>query len=510
METNQLSLFQVMDRFANEAPKKSLFADEKRDYGAEAFQNAAVEVANALYHLGVRKGNLVCLRSVRSIDTMALYAALTYLGALTCLSDPHQGCAEAMELNGMLSDVVFLLTNERGSADLSAVGGWECVRVEDGKSFPIEIPLGKKKVDPAFDVRADIYAPSLIVFTSGSSNKAKGVTMSQYTIMNHLQNYAEAGSGSEEDCLLQLLPIHHVFGLCILLMAIWCRYRVYFAPSLDLDTTLNAIVKENVNACDSVPSFIVALAKAKEEKGLELPSLKYSLMGGANLLQEDIRYIEKTLNIRVFPVYGMSECIGIAGASYHESEEVRCHSVGHILPMCEVRFVDENNVDVPEGQAGEIIVRGPTVMMGYYNDEQGTREVIDEQGYLHTGDMGRLDEKGCLHIVGRKKEMIIRNGINISPAGIEEKVLNTGFFSEVAVVGIVDKKRGKVPAVAAVLKKGVLRKLALSEEDVVCILKNALLKIEIPAVAKILPSLPRLPSGKVDKVALKAMLSQLK
>ena len=496
-----------MERFANEAPKKSLFADSRRDYGAEAFQNAAIETANALYRFGVRKGNLVCLRAMHCIDTVILYAALTYLGALVCLCDPERSCDQTIENNGIASDVTYTIESQCDGLGQEEAIDWECRRAIDGKTHRVAIPLGEKKEEPVFDARADLYAPALIVHTLGVGGKTKGVTMSQYMILNQLQDYAQSGPGREEDCLLQLLPIHHMFGLCMLLSAIWCRSRVYFTSGLDLDATLDAMAKQRVSACGCSSSFLVELAKAKMERGLDFPSLKYALVGATDLRLDDVAYIVKAFHIRVFPIYGKGECFAIARFTCGESETGRSRLSGYILPMCEVRFVDKNNQDVPNGEEGEIIVRGPTVMMGYYNDEQATREAIDEQGYLHTGDIGRLDGKGYFHLLGRKKKEPLRSGVP-SPSAIEERVRHTGFFSEVAVVFLPDRKGGGIPVVAVTLQKDILAKSGLTEEGVAALLQEALSKTEIQAVTKILPSLPRLPSGAVDKETLTALLSR--
>ncbi|MBQ7244578.1 MAG: acyl--CoA ligase [Bacilli bacterium] len=506
MIPNSLTLFEVLTRYAEEEPDREIFADEQRRYTVFETLQASLGIASFLAGKNVRKHDLVFLRATRSIDTALLFIGLTFLGAATALCDPHQGVKEFADANGMLEKAKFLLTNEDASMDISAVGNFKLIHVASGKEWDCLIPDGKTKAPMDFTPCFNIYSSCAIIFTSGSSDKAKPVSLSLYNLMNHCQNFAEAGSGTREDNCLMLLPIHHVFGLAEILMVIWMRCRLYFAPSLEFETTMHAIQQEKITRLDSIPAYLMALAKLKELKKVDLPSLNASLVGGTNLIEEELVYLEDTLGITICPVYGQSECIAISGINAAGSRKERLGTVGRFLPMCDGKLIDADGKEVEAGDEGEIIVKAPSVMMGYYGDIAATSAAIDSNGYLHTGDLGCFDENGCLHIVGRKKEIIIRNGINLSPASIEAKILKTGFFEEVAVVGIEDRLRGEVPAVAVVYKESVLSKLRLGEKEALKIVEDALLKIEYPAVTRILKSFPRLASGKVDKIALRKML----
>ena len=499
MNTVHYSFFEKVRTAMEQSPDHSLFADETRDYSTKEFYFASVEAANALAALGVKQGDLVFLRSTRSIDTFILFAALAYLGAKSALSDPHQGALESAEINGLKEQTAYALTNEAAGDDISAAGNWELWNLRTMRKSAFPISLGKQAVEPSFDSKTDIHAPFLIIFTSGSSNKAKAVALSQFGFNTHIENHLAIASGTPEDCLLMLLPIHHVFGVTLLAMGLWAHYRVYFAPSMDLAVALNAIQKEKVTAVDCVPSYIAAIGKAKLANGIDLPTLRLSMLGGTNLLEEDVRFIEQSLGVRVLPVYGMSECIAIAGASFDDSEETRCHSVGRPLPLCDVRLIDKSGREVAQGEEGEIIVKSPTMFLGYYLNAEATKEAVDENGFLHTGDLGRFDAENRLHIVGRKKEMIIRNGINLSPVAIEEKLLKTACFDEVAVLGVKDKEAGEVPILIATLAQ---QAEALGFAQVETLVWKALLKIERPKAIYIVASLPHLSSGKVDKMTL--------
>ena len=497
MEPTTQTFFDVLGQFAKEQPNKSLYADPQRDYSALAFYRATLVLADFLRQKGVKPKDLVFVRATRSIDTILLFVSLTFVGAAVALSDAHQDVDAFIAANEMGDKVAFTLSNEKSSADLSASGGWILTDARSKVSCPCPIPDDDLEATIDFEPRIDLYAPSAIIFTSGSSSKAKAVGMSQYNLLNHLRNYVGSSSLAPEDNALMLLPTHHVFGLCEAVMALCQRYRLFFAPALDFETSLKYIQEQSITRLDSIPAYLMALAKLKIAKGVELPSLNASIVGGTALIKDELKEIENILHITIAPVYGMSECIGIAAVDANGDEDARLGSVGRFLPMCDAHIIDDDGNDVPEGEPGEIIVKAPSVMVGYYGDPEGTKAVIDENGYLHTGDLGRLDERGLLHIVGRKKEIIIRNGNNLSPAAIEEKILKTGKFKEIAVFGVKDQALGEVPIAVVVPNQ------EMNQAEIEALLVQALPKIEVPARVHIVDALPRLSSGKVDKVSLK-------
>lgn len=205
-------------------------------------------------------------------------------------------------------------------------------------------------------------------------------------------------------------------------------------------------------------------------------------MAGAPFTAEQLRYIEGELGLQLMPGYGMSECVGVSTMNYGASVEERSTGVGKLYPMTEIKFTD----------GGEICVRGATLMLGYYNDENATKQAIDEQGFLHTGDLGYIDEKGYLHINGRIKDIIIRNGNNLSAVEIERKIVSLEKVKDACVVGIPDKDDGEVPCA-----------LIVASECVDDELLKVLTKIEKPKHVIYARLVPLTSSGKPDKQAVK-------
>ena len=284
-------------------------------------------------------------------------------------------------------------------------------------------------------------------------------------------------------------------------MSLYKRYCNLFPKTVSVPYAAQCIETYKITRLDGVPSFALALAERHREQPFCSDSLRVGVLGGAPSTKAQFDFIESELGIKLLPVYGQSECIGITGANETQSDLVRSSTVGGFLPMNQGYILDENGREVPTSSVGEVCVKGPAVMLGYLNDEEGTREVLDKEGRLHTGDLGWLDEAGNLHISGRKKDIIIRNGNNISTRKIEEALHHLDAVADAAVVGIPHEKYGEVPCALVVLKNGLL----LSQEDIRKALAGLLAKLEIPEIISFANVLPLTASGKPDKQAIKKM-----
>ena len=488
------SILSFLEDYVAHSPDKTFLFDEERSFTVAQTYDKVIAIGNRLFSLGVREGSTAALRCTRSIDTCLIYLSLQAMGAAVLMADPHQDVERFLEDTDAKAE--FLITNQSASSDISANGSWEVLglgSLEIGYPSPAEARL--------FPLVTKLHAPATVIFTSGSTGKSKGVMLSQYNLVNHIRNFAVSGCYYEIDVSAEMLPVHHVFGLAVLLMGIVQRYCIFFPKALDVAYISSCIETHRITRLDGVPSFALALAQQHQQTGFRADSLRVGVLGGAPSSKAQFDFIEQELGIQLLPVYGQSECIGITGANETQSDIVRSSSVGKFLPMNEGFLLDANGNEVPQGQEGEICVKGPAVMLGYLGDPESTREAIDEQGRLHTGDLGYLDEDGNLHISGRKKEIIIRNGNNISVGKIEQAVLSLAAVAQAAVVGVSHPKYGEVPCVLAVLKP----EAALSEADMKAALTQSLSKIELPEKILFTDALPLTSSGKPDKQRIKKM-----
>lgn len=489
MKPIEKSIYEYFCEYADGCGTRRFLFDEGRSFSVRESFSSAVAIGNRLHRAGIGAGSFVALRCTRSLDTCLIYLALEMMGATAMLTDPHRRAADFLADAGVRAD--FTVTNEKSSEDISAVGGWEIV----GRAA-----LEVEKTDgaiPEFSPAADLHAPATVVFTSGSTGKGKGVVLSQYNLVNHIRNFSVSGCYFEDDVSAELLPIHHVFGLAVILMGLIKRYEIFFPHCLETDYIADCIERHRLTRLDGVPSFALALAQTHQRTGFCAESLRVGVLGGAPSTKAQFDFIERELGIMLLPVYGQSECIGISGADEAQSAAVRSSTVGKFLPMNEGFLLKENGKEAEIGEEGEICVRGPAVMSGYLSADGEC--AIDGEGRLHTGDLGYLDRDGNLHITGRKKDIVIRNGNNISTARIEAALLMVEGIAQAAVVGVADERQGEVPCALVVPAEG----YSFDAEGLKTALRGVLPKNEIPEAIAFAAALPLNGSGKTDKQKIK-------
>ena len=438
---------------------------------------------------GVKKGDLVAVRMTRTPECVMLTVALGAVGAVNVMTDSHNTVEEFLDSTNTAIETAFTVTDETGAWRLSS---------SDGRHADIEFSAGPDG-GVAEELRAKVLPddPFMIIFTSGSTGKSKAVTLSHKNCLANPVDAMPLFEEDERDVAVSLLPLHHVFGFAVIACAIFSGHAVVFPENIDPVSVLSCIEKYRISVIYSVPTLFKDLLADGSHKKYDISSLRLGLMAGGPFTEKQMLYIENELGLKLMPGYGMSECLGISTMRYRDSVEERAAGVGRLYPSAKVCVFDENGAEVPACREGEICAKAPTVMLGYYGEPELTAQVIDADGWLHTGDLGYIDERGILHISGRKKDLIIRNGNNLSPVAIEHKMLLLPQIKDVCVVGVKDEREGEVPVAAVVLKDG----CALEEGDLALVL----LKNELPKQIKYMDAIPLTSSGKPDKVAVRAL-----
>lgn len=489
MEPTKKSLFEYLYENVTDDGGRILFFTEKEQYSVRDVYGRISSLASFLGENGIGSGDMVALSCPRLVDTALLFFTLQSMGVVTILCDPHTCAEDFVKATGNELPVKAFVNynNERWSLSVNESRLHFCVGALNNS--------GQYRF-PATDVKA----PALIIFTSGSTGKSKGVVLSQYNYLNYVVNYRPNGNYSHDDISPEVLPLHHVFGLAVILTGLINRYQVFFPKIIRPDYIAACIEKYRLTRLDGVPSFAYALADTVVAKGYDTSSLRVGVLGGAPSSRTHFDYIQNTLGLKLVPAYGQSECLVISGVSAEASDDDRATSVGKFLEMSRGYILDRDGNELSVGQEGEICVSAPEVMLGYYNDPEETAKAIDPQGRLHTGDLGYVDERGFLHITGRIKDIIIRNGNNLSVLSIEKKLSTLPFIAQAAVVGIKDEVCGEVPAALIVLKDE-----QLYDEDAV---KAVLVKNEVPQCIQFVSSIPLTSSGKPDKQRIKALFEE--
>lgn len=483
-------LYDYLSKRAADASKRFLFT-ENESYTYKQIKTASEILAVRLFGVGINRGTLVAVRATRTTETVVVFFALNIVGAVAVMTDPHDGIREYIKNSGVAINPEFYITDEGG--------GWVLKNnsFNDVTSLPFEFTsdddgaTAKKLADCV-----SVTDPSLIIFTSGSTGAKKAVTLCQRNLVTNSVDGSDVLGETSEDTNALVLPLNHVFGLALIVCALISGHDVYIPPRVCAEELLSDIKKYGINILYSVPTFILQLNECAKKFGAP-QNHKFVLLAGGPSTEMQVTETERVLNTKVLPVYGMSEFIGITcGGSL--CDKLRRSGVGAFYPLNEGMIADENGNPLPDGEEGEVCVRGWDLMLGYYADEAETAKAIDKNGFLHTGDLGYLDENQVLHLTGRKKEIIIRAGENISARKIELALLDIKETEQAAVISHTHSILGEVPVAAVILKEG----FNLSEQQIKEALKQALSAHEIPERILFMKSFPLTSSGKVDKLTL--------
>jgi long-chain acyl-CoA synthetase len=271
-------------------------------------------------------------------------------------------------------------------------------------------------------------------------------------------------------------------------------------PSFDADAILDAVTRHGATMFEGVPTMYHYLLQRPARDKVHLSSLRLCTVGGQTMPATTMRDVEERMGCPLIELWGMTEIAGL-GTTHPYTGPYRHGSIGVALPFVETRIADADDPDreLAADQVGELLVRGPIVMMGYYERPEATRETITQDGWLRSGDLARRDADGFIHIIDRKKDVIVTAGYNIYPAELERAIAAHPAVAMVAVVGIPDPVKGEVPQAHIVVKAG----RTLSAEEVVAHCRVELAAYKIPRSVRFVEDLPKTSTGKILRRALR-------
>jgi fatty-acyl-CoA synthase len=350
---------------------------------------------------------------------------------------------------------------------------------------------------------ADESSPVLLCHTSGSAGEPKGVVLTQRALTWNAVNSTHMHDLTSSDRVLTTLPMFHVGGLNIqTLPALHAGACVTLHPKFDVDATFDAIERERITLTLLVPTQLVALMESPRWASADLSSLRM-ISTGSTIIGEALVRKVCARGIPLVQVYGSTETCPIATYGRRGDAARKAGSAGAPALHCEVKVVDDAGRELPPGQDGEILVRGPNVMLGYWNAPEASAAALQD-GFYHSGDVGHFDADGYLYVVSRKRDMIISGGENIYPIEVEQVLLECAAIEEACVVGRPDERWGEVVVAAVVLRVGA----RLTAAEVLALFEGRIARYKYPRDICFMERLPRTALGKIRLDDIRAAVAR--
>jgi long-chain acyl-CoA synthetase len=459
------------------------------------FDAAAARVATLLERAGIEPGDRVGVMLPNTPAFAVVFYGIMYRGAVAVPMNPLLKSREvSYYLSNSGAKALFAAPAFSGEATAGAAEvGAQCWLVDDAELAKLiaELPAQESPVERADD---DV---AVILHTSGTTGKPKGAMLTHGNLGRNCEVAVRTlVQTTSDDVVMGCLPLFHVFGLtCGLNGSVFAGAMLTLIPRFDPRKALEVIERDRVTVFEGVPTMYSALLSvADEAKPGATSSLRTCVSGGAALPVQVLTDFEKAFGCTVLEGYGLSES-SPAAAFNHPDRPRKAGSIGTPIDGVEMRVVDLDGVEVPQGQTGEIQIRGHNVMKGYWNLPDATKATITDDGWLNTGDVGKVDEDGYFYIVDRTKDMIIRGGYNVYPREIEEVLYEHPDVAEAAVIGIPHDSLGEEVGAAVALKKGA----AVTADELRDYVKARVAAYKYPRLVWLVDALPKGPTGKVQK-----------
>ena len=349
-----------------------------------------------------------------------------------------------------------------------------------------------------------------IQFTSGTTGSPKGAMLSHHNILNNAHIVASGMHLTEKDRLCIPVPLYHCFGMVMGTLACVTKGATAVLPaeSFEPDSVLETVQAERCTALHGVPTMFIAELDHPDFDSWDLSSLRTGIMAGAPCPVEVMKQVIERMNMsEVLIAYGQTECSPVNHmTSFDDPIQKRVETVGQAGPHLEVKLLDERGRIVPIGEPGDICTRGYAVMQAYWDDPQQTAATVDPEGWLHSGDIGIMDQEGYVQVVGRIKDMIIRGGENIYPREIEEFLYTHPQIQDAQVIGVPDKKYGEEVCAWIKTKEGE----ELSEDEIRAFCKERIAYFKVPRYIRLVDEYPMTVTGKIQKFKMREqMLKEL-
>lgn len=490
---------------AKKYPDKEALFFEQEALTYKGLDELTDRLANSLVRLGIRLSDRVGLLLPNSISFVIAYMSIVKCGGTVV---PLNILFKAEELKYILEDSgasllitssYFLPIIEEVSPQINSL---KDIVIEGGESKGRFISfaelLNKGEDLPPSVVIEDIQDVAAILYTSGTTGKSKGAMLTHNNLLSNVKSIHQALKCSDKDRFLCVLPLFHSFAATVcMLEPLYAGGSTVIVPKFNPEEVLRTIADKKVTIFAGVPSMYMVWANMPEQK-LNFSNWRLCISGGAALPVEVMRRFEEKYPVLIYEGDGPTECSPATSFNPIDGKR-KPGSIGLPIPEVQMKIVDDSDNDLRPNQIGEIAVKGPNVMKGYWNLPEETAKVL-KGGWFHTGDIGMVDEEGYFYITDRKKDMIIVGGMNVYPREVEEVLYKHPKVKEAAVIGVDDELRGEVPKAFIALKDP---KEKVTEREIINFCRENLANFKVPRTVEFRESLPKTATGKILKRELK-------
>ena len=458
----------------------------------------ACQLAGGLASLGVGAGDIVTLYSENRLEWLVTYYGVTKLGAVI---NP---------INVMLTpDEVRYVVQDCGAKAIvaSRVKAEPLVGIEDGSQVRAVIsfdtpPEGATGFDALLAANhpcpsipdVDPESLSTICYTSGTTGRPKGAMQSHKAVIMNTAMTAQMHLKTADDVIVSALPCPHVYGNVVFNSVFFYGATLNMHTTFDPGVALQSIQAHKATLFEGVPTMYMYMLEHPDLAKTDLSSLRCLTVGGQTMPTPKMEAVEAAFGSPLIELWGMTEMAGL-GSTHPVYGLNKMGSIGVALPYTELRIADVEDASktMPRGEGGELMARGPLVMMGYYNDAERTKEALEPDGWLHTGDLAKMDSDGCVFVVDRKKDMIVTAGYNVYPAEIERVLAAHPAVAMSAVGSLPDDQKGEIAKAYIVLKDGA----AGDPDEIISFCRETLAAYKVPRAVQFVEDLPKTSTGKI-------------
>jgi long-chain acyl-CoA synthetase len=485
----------VADEFVYAAlycPDKRALIFRSKSYTYAEMNGIISRVAGYLLQLGVSKGDRIALYMANRPEWIIFYYGIAKIGAISvCVP----GAYKRDEVRGVVADSqsCMIVTSDELRPQLPSATSVPLVRktiiIEQDEEFQ-SILRGEDKYPIREEINTTGDDAAAILYTGGTTGIPKGAMLTHRNLLYSAQNVAYHERMAPEDLGVCFLPLNHVFAQCHIMHTYFsgCATLVLF-PGFDMDSIVAAVIKHQVNRFYAVPTIFIRFLNNPESRKL-LKSLSYVFSGGTSMPAEIVRQWVDAFGIPIHEAYGMTEAASIV--TFNHLFRHKIGSIGMPAGIIELKVVDANDREVRQGEQGEIILRGPNIMKGYFGQPEETAIAL-RNGWLHSGDVGVFDTEGYLYIVDRIKDIVITGGENVFPKEVEDMLHQHKAVNECGVVGLPHKEYGEAVTAFVTLKPG----MTVDERTLISFCKERMANYKVPKAIRFVADLPKTPQGKI-------------